>query len=104
MSWSSFTAKVFDSVIPDVLALSVHSFNRERAYPLLLCSLSLSISANSSNKSSTATALLPPLEDVVLVGRESAELFREVASVRRGLEGQILLHGVAMYPEDSGDL
>lgn len=50
------------------------------------------------------TAFLPPLEDVVLVRRQGAYLLREVPSHRRGLESQVLLHRVAMYPESSGDL
>src|SRR3712207_1352302 len=50
-----------------------------------------------------ATALVPPLEDVVFVGCDGADLLREVTSLGRGLEGQILLHRVAMYPEGPSD-
>src|SRR5215210_767776 len=53
---------------------------------------------------SVATALLPAPQDVVLVGCDGADLLREVTSHRRGLEGQVLLHRVAMYPELSGYL
>src|SRR5215207_10268077 len=51
-----------------------------------------------------ATSLLPAPQDVVLVGRDGAHLLGEVVSFGRGLEGQILLHSVAVYPELSGHL
>ncbi|MDQ4063483.1 MAG: hypothetical protein M3122_06250, partial [Actinomycetota bacterium] len=52
------------------------------------------------------TALFPALEDVVVfVGCDGTDLLLEVASLRRSFESQVLLlHGVAMYPECSGDL
>ena len=51
-----------------------------------------------------ATTLLPTPQDVVLVGCDGADLLREVAPEGRSLEGQILLHGVAMYAEGTGNL
>src|SRR5215210_5951457 len=51
-----------------------------------------------------ATALLPASQDVVFVWGDGAELLREVASLGRGLESQVLLHGVAVYSEFSGYL
>src|SRR5215210_8926153 len=51
-----------------------------------------------------AAALLPAPHDVVLVGCDGTYFLRKVASHGRGLEGQVLLHRVAMYPELSGYL
>src|SRR5215203_3812956 len=53
---------------------------------------------------SVATALLPASQDVVFVRGDGADLLVEVASLGRDLEGEVLFHCVAMYPEGSGDL
>jgi hypothetical protein len=51
-----------------------------------------------------ATALLPASQDVVFVWGDGADLLGEVTSLGRDLEGQVLFHRMAMYPEGSGDL
>src|SRR5215212_2432347 len=53
---------------------------------------------------SVATTPFPAPHDVVLVWSDGTHLLREMVPLERALEGQVLLHGVAVYPELSGHL